>query len=43
MTGSMLQVYERGKKKNWQGFKTGTTGLYWVHENVREQGKEFLL
>lgn len=39
MIGRVLQVNRRGKKtKNLQGFKTGTLGLKWKHENKEKRG-----
>lgn len=40
----MLQVNEEGKKrkkKNLQGFKTGTLGLWWRRENKEKMGRTF--
>lgn len=39
MIGSILQVNRRGKKKNLQGFKAGTLGLKWRHENKEKAGR----
>lgn len=40
MIGSILQVNRRGKKKkNLQGFKIGTLGLKWEHENGEKRGR----
>lgn len=43
MIGRVLQVNRRGKKtKNLQGFKTGTLGLKWKHENKEKRGGRVL-